>query len=75
MKNFFKKLNPMNAIERWIIKRLAKKVIKMLPYLQEKGKEVINDYSQKIEENAENLLEEIKITIVKFIEKYENKQK
>lgn len=75
MTKFLEKINPLNWIENFIIKRLAKKVIKMLPDLQEKGKEVINDYSQKIEENAENLLEEIKITIVKFIEKFENKQK
>lgn len=73
IKNFFKKLNPMNWIEKLVIKNLAKKIIKKLPDLQEKGIEVINEYSEKIEKNAENLLEEIKIAIVKHIEKFETK--
>lgn len=73
IKSFFKKLNPMNAIEKWVIKHVAKKIVKKLPDLQEKGIEVINEYSEKIEKNAENLLEEIKIAIVKHIEKFETK--
>jgi hypothetical protein len=63
----------MNWIEKLVIKNLAKKIIKKLPDLQEKGIEVINEYSEKIEKNAENLLEEIKIAIVKHIEKFETK--
>ena len=70
---FLEKINPMNWIEKIIIKKMAKRIIKKLPDLQEKGIEVINEYSEKIEKSAENLLEEIKITIVKHIEKFETK--
>ena len=73
MAKFLEKINPMNWIEKIIIKKMAKRIIKKLPDLQEKGIEVINEYSEKIEKSAENLLEEIKITIVKHIEKFENK--
>lgn len=73
IKSFFKKLNPMNAIEKFIIKRIAKKIIKKLPDLQEKGKEVVNEYLQKIEINAEELFEKVEIAIVKYFEKFENK--
>ena len=73
MAKFLEKINPMNWIEKIIIKKMAKRIIKKLPDLQEKGIEVINEYSEKIEKSAENLLEEIKITIVKHIEKFETK--
>ena len=75
LKNLFSKLNPMNFIEKWVMKQVAKKIIKKLPDLQEKGKEVVNEYLQKIEINAEELFEKIEVTIVKYIEKFENKQK
>lgn len=61
IKNFFKKLNPMNAIENWIIKRFAKKLINSLPDLKDKGLDVI-------EKHAEELLNKIQIAIVKFVE-------
>lgn len=73
IKNFFKKLNPISAIEKWVLKSVAKKIIKKLPDLQEKGKEVVDEYLQKIEINAEELLEKIEVAIVKYIEKFENK--
>ncbi len=68
MKNFFKKLNPMNAIEKWIIKRFAKKVIGLLPDLKDKGVDIIEKYS-------EELLNKIQIAIIQFIEKHEGDSK
>ena len=73
IKKFFGKLNPMNAIEKWVIKHVAKKIVKKLPDLQEKGKEVVNEYLQKIEINSEELFEKIEVAIVKYFEKFENK--
>lgn len=53
--------------------KIGKKIIKNLPDLQEKGEEVINEYLQKIEINAEELFEKIEIAIVQYVEKFENK--
>ena len=58
----------MNFIEKWVIKKFAKKVIKELPDLKEKGKEII-------EKHAEEIFNKIQIAILQIIEKYENKQK
>lgn len=68
IKNFFKKLNPMDAIERWVIKRFAKKVIGLLPDLKVKGGEIVEKYT-------EELLNKVQIAIVQFIEKRENESK
>lgn len=65
IKNFFKKLNPMNAIENWVIKRFAKKVIALLPDLKDKGVDLIEKYS-------EELLNKIQIAVVQFVEKHES---
>ena len=56
----------MNFIEKWVIKRFAKKIIKALPDLKVKGKEII-------EKHAEEIFNKIQIAIMQVIEKYENK--
>ena len=69
LKELFKKLNPMNAIEKWIIKNVAKKVVKALPDLEqkalEKGLEVIEKYGQE-------LFAKVEILVVKFIEEHKD---
>ena len=57
-----------NFIEKFLIKKLAKKVIKTIPELKEKGVKII-------EKHSEEIFEKLEILIIKFIEKYENKQK
>lgn len=56
----------MNFIEKWVLKRLAKKIIKLLPELKVKGKEII-------EKHSEEIFNKIQIAIMQVIEKYENK--
>lgn len=56
----------MNFLEKWVLKRIAKKVIKELPDLKEKGKEII-------EKHSEEMFNKIQIAIMQVIEKYENK--
>ena len=68
IKNFFKKLNPMNAIENWVIKRIAKKVIGVLPDLKEKGADIIEKYT-------EELFNKIQIAVVKFVEEHKGESK
>ena len=58
----------MNWFEKLLIKKLAKKIIKKFPEFKEKGVDFV-------EENAEKLFQKVEITIVQFIEKFENKQK
>lgn len=65
----------MNFFEKWVIKRVAKKLVKSLPDLQEKGKEIIEKYSKEIEKHAQELFDKIEVAIVQFIEKYEDKSK
>lgn len=55
-----------NWFERFVIRRLAKKVVKLVPELKEKGLEII-------EKHADEILEKVKETIVKFIEEHKNK--
>lgn len=66
IKNFFKKLNPMNAIEKWVLKHVAKKIVKKFPDLKQKGFDFI-------EKNQEKLFAKIEIAIAQFVEKYESK--
>ena len=68
IKNFFKKLNPMNAIENWVIKRFAKKLINSLPDLKDKGLDII-------EKHAEELFNKIQISIGKFVEEHKGESK
>ena len=55
-----------NLFERFVIRRIAKKIIKLAPELKEKGFEIIEKYSDEI-------LEKVKETILKFIEEHKNK--
>ena len=55
-----------NLFERFVIRRIAKKVVKLMPEIKEKGFEIIEKYSDEI-------LEKVKETIVKFIEEHKNK--
>lgn len=68
IKSFLKKLNPMNAIEKFIIKKIAKKLAKALPKLKDKG-------VKYIEETAEELVQKVKVTIFEHLQKLANKQK
>ena len=56
----------MNFLEKWVIKQFAKKIIKTLPDLKEKGKEII-------EKHSEEIFNKIQITILQVVDKYENK--
>lgn len=55
-----------NWFERFVIRRLAKKVVKLIPELKEKGFEIVEKY-------ADEILEKIKETIIKFVEEHKNK--
>ena len=57
-----------NFIEKLFLKHFAKKIVKLLPDLKKLGIEVI-------EKHTEELLDYLEIAVIKFIEKYENKQK
>ena len=56
----------MNFFEKWVIKKFAKKVIKELPDLKEKGKDIIENHSEEI-------FNKIQIAILQVVDKYENK--
>lgn len=66
IKNFFGKLNPMNFIVKWVMKHVAKKIVKKFPDLKQKGVDFI-------EKNQEKLFAKIEIAIAQFVEKFENK--
>lgn len=66
MFEIFKKINLFYFIEIFVIKRIAKKIIKAFPFLKEKGLEVI-------ETHKEEILQKIQIVIFKYIEKYKNR--
>ena len=55
-----------NWFERFVIRKIAKKVVKLMPELKEKGLEIVEEY-------ADEILEKVKETIVKFIEEHKNK--
>ncbi len=55
-----------NFFERFVIKRLAKKVVKLIPELKEKGLEIVEKYTDEI-------MEKVKETILKFIEEHKNR--
>ena len=55
-----------NLFERFVIRRLAKKVVKLMPEFKEKGLEIAEKYSDEI-------FEKVKETILKFIEEHKNK--
>ncbi len=66
MFEIFKKINLFNFIEIFVIKRIAKKIIKAFPSLKDKGLEII-------ETHKEEILQKIQIVIFKYIEKYKNR--
>lgn len=68
MLKFLEKINPLNWIEKIIIKRMAKKLAKALPKLKDKG-------VKYIEETAEELEQKVKVTIFEHLQKLANKQK
>ncbi len=55
-----------NWLEKFVIKRIAKKIVKLMPELKEKGIEII-------EKHADEILEKVKETILKFLEEHKNK--
>ncbi len=52
-----------NLFERFVIRRIAKKIIKLTPELKEKGLLIAEKY-------ADEILEKVKETIFKFIEEH-----
>ncbi len=56
-----------NWFEKFILKKLAKKLIKKLPTLKEKGVDLIEKEQQK-------LFEKIEVAIIQFAEKLANKK-
>lgn len=56
-----------NFLEKFVFKRIVKKLIKAFPSLKEKGLEIY-------ENNKEEILQKVKVTILEFIEKHKNKQ-
>lgn len=68
MFKFLEKINPLNWIEKFIIKRIAKKIVKAFPSLKEKGVEYI-------EEHEEELGQKVKVTIFEYLQKLADKQK
>jgi hypothetical protein len=54
-----------NFIEKFILKRLAKKIVNKLPKLKEKGVDFI-------EKESKELLAKIEKVILNYIEKYKN---
>lgn len=68
MFEWFEKINPLNWVEKFIIKRIAKKMKKAIPVLKEKGE-------QYIEEHAEEMVQKVKVTIFEYLQKFANKQK
>ena len=69
----------MNFIEKFVIKRFAKKLVKKLPDIKQKiekeGKKIFEKYVKQIEEHSEELYNKVQIAILQVIEKYENKSK
>ncbi len=55
-----------NLFERFVIRRIIKKIIKIAPVLKEKGLEIL-------EKHTDEILEIVEETIVKVIEGYKNK--
>lgn len=68
MFEWFEKINPLNWVEKFIIKRIAKKLAKAFPKLKDKG-------VKYIEEHAEEMVQKVKVTIFEYLQKLANKQK
>lgn len=55
-----------NFLEKFVFRRIVKKLIKAFPSLKEKGLKVY-------EENKEEIFEKIKVVIVEHLKKFANK--
>ena len=55
-----------NLFERFVIRRIAKKIVKLVPEVKERGVEIV-------ERHADEILEKVEETIIKFIEEHKNK--
>lgn len=55
-----------NFLEKFIFKRIVKKLIKAFPSLKEKGLKIY-------EENKEEIIQKVKTVILEYIEKHKNK--
>ena len=66
MLKFLEKINPLNWIENFVVKRLIKKVTKGFPSLKAKAIEVLKN-------ETEEILQKVKVTILEYVEKYKNK--
>lgn len=55
-----------NFLEKFVFKRIVKKIIKAFPSLKDKGLKIY-------EENKEEIIQKVKVTILEFIEKHKNK--
>lgn len=66
MFNFLEKINPLNWIENFVIKRLVKKVTKAFPSLKTKAIEVLKN-------ETEEILQKVKVTILEYVEKHKDK--
>ena len=56
-----------NFLEKFVIKRIAKKLLKGFPTLKEKGAKLIED-------NKEEILQNVKVTIFEYIQKLKDKK-
>ena len=65
---FLEKINPLNWIEGFVIKRIAKKMKKAIPLLKEKGDEYI-------EEHKDAIIQKVKVAVFEYLQKRANKQK
>ncbi len=55
-----------NLFERFVIRRIAKKIVKLVPEVKERGIEIV-------ERHADEIFEKVEETIIKFIEEHKNK--
>jgi len=65
MFKFLEKINPLNWIENFVIKRLVKKVTKGFPSLKTKAIKVLKN-------ETEEILQKVKVTILEYVEKHKD---
>lgn len=66
MFKFIKNINLFNILEIFVIRQMAKKIIKAFPTLKEKGLEII-------ETHRDEILQKVQITVFQYIEKHKNR--
>ncbi len=62
----------MNFIEKFLVKKMVKKISKKLPEFKTKGEAIIKEYGDLIIEKVFNKIEEI---VLEHIEKYQDIKK